>query len=62
MRAKTLKVLLVLLLSEGGDDVVDDGHVPQAGHPVFIAFYLHLEVNLQTPALQIHLHGPVDKA
>jgi hypothetical protein len=43
-------------LSEGEDAVdvvVDDGHFFHTGHPVFIAF------TLQTPALDIHLHGPL---
>jgi hypothetical protein len=64
MKAKTLKVLLILLLSEGGedavDDVVDDGHFFILG---ILSLYLtlHLEVNLQTPARDFHLHGPIDK-
>ena len=60
---KTLEVLflLILLLSEGGEDAVDDGHFSILGtRSLYLT--LHLKLNLQTPALKFHLHGPIDKA
>jgi len=58
MKVKTLKVLLILLLSEGGEDavdvVVDDAHFLVLG---ILSLYLSIRRSLQTPAHDFNLHG-----